>query len=77
MLVLPSQLYEEGVLVFALMFKICVYHVFLFVCSFYCSWGVLDVLRTTTYGSDLTSRLAAVSRLDLLYVSENRGFGIL
>ena len=27
--------------------------------------------------SDLTSRLAAVSRLDLLYVSGNRGVGIL
>ena len=38
---------------------------------------VLDLSETTNNRSDLTSRLAAVSRLGLLYVSENIGFGIL
>ena len=40
-------------------------------------WKFLDFLKTKKNRSGLTSRLAAVSRLDLLYVSENRGFGIL
>ena len=38
-------------------------------------WKFLDFLKTKKNRSGLTSRLAAVSRLDLLYVSENRGFG--
>ena len=38
---------------------------------------ILDFLKTKKNRSDLTSRLAVVSRLDLLFVSENIGFGIL
>ena len=34
-------------------------------------------LKNKRKHSDLPSSLVAVSRLDLLYVSENRGFGIL
>ena len=39
-------------------------------------WKFLDFLKTKKNRSGLTSRLAAVSRLDLLYVSENSRFGI-
>ena len=40
---------------------------------------IIDLLKTKKQqkNSDLTSRLVAVSRLDLLYVSESRGCGIL
>ena len=67
-LVLPMWVYEEHVLEFAPIFWSAYRLVF---------WESLSFLNIKKKRSDLTSRLSAVSCLDLLYVSENRGFGIM
>ena len=54
-------------------FGVCTYFL---KCVWACFEEILDLLKIKKNRSDLTSRLAAVSRLDLLYVSESSRFSI-